>query len=85
MADNLRWNEQADAASCMSTKAVYLRYTHTNLTVTQDTDKVFIKVRPPCGRNTYVLHLIILNCVEIICHRGSLASPYIVQRAGLQI
>jgi len=56
-----------------------------NLTVTQDTDKVFIKVRPPCGRNTYVLHLIVLNCVEIICNRGSLASPYIVQRAGLQI
>jgi len=42
----------------------------TNSIVTQDTDKVFIQVRPPCGRNTYVLRLIKLNCVE---------------RAGLQI
>ena len=37
----------------------------TNLMVTQDTDKVFIQVRPPCGRNTYVLRLIVLNCVEM--------------------
>jgi len=36
----------------------------TNLMVTQDTDKVFIQVRPPCGRNTYVLRLIVLGCVE---------------------
>jgi len=58
----------------------------TNLTVTQDTDKLFIQVRPPCGRNTYVLRLVVLDCVEgIMCPRGSLASPYIVQRAGLQI
>jgi len=32
----------------------------TNLMVAQDTDKVFIQVRPPCGRNTYVLRLIVL-------------------------
>ena len=64
----------------MSTKASRqstLRYTHgtslsvddaqaTNLMVTQDTEKVFIQVRPPCGRNTYVLRLIVLDCVEII-------------------
>jgi len=56
-----------------------------NLMVTQDTDKVFIQVRPPCGRNTYVLRLVVLDCVKIISPRGSLASPYIVQRAGLQI
>jgi len=57
----------------------------TNSMVTQDTDKVFIQVRPPCGRNTYVLCLIVLNCVEMSCLGGSLASPYKVQRAGLQI
>ena len=64
----------------MSTKASRqstLGYTHgsslsvddaqaTNLMVTQDTDKVFIQVWPPCGRNTYVLRLIVLNCVERI-------------------
>jgi len=51
----------------------------TNLMVTQDTDKLFFQVRPPCGRNTYVLRLVVLICVEIImCPRGSLASPYIV-------
>ena len=38
----------------------------TNLMVTQDTDKVFIQVRPPCDRNTYVLRLIVLDCVERI-------------------
>ena len=32
----------------------------TNLMVTQDTDKVFIQVRPPCGCNTYVVCLIVL-------------------------
>jgi len=42
----------------------------TNLMVTQDTDKVFIQVRPPCGRNTYVLRLIVLLCVELNCLRG---------------
>jgi len=50
-----------------------------NLMVTQDTDKVFIQVRPLYGRNTYVLRLLVLNCVEIICPRGvpclSLYSP----------
>ena len=40
----------------------------TNLMVTQDTDKVFIQVRPPCGRNTYVLRLVVLDCIErIMC------------------
>ena len=51
----------------------------TNSMVTQDTDKVFIQVRPPCGCNTYVLRLVVLNCVEIIRPRGvpclSLYSP----------
>jgi len=52
----------------------------TNLMVMQDTDKVFIQVRPPCGRNTYVLRLIVLDCVErIMCPKGvpcpSLYSP----------
>jgi len=37
----------------------------TNSKVTQDTDKVFIQVRPPCGRNTYVPRLIVLDCVEL--------------------
>ena len=60
----------------LSTKASWqstLGYTHgsslsvdgaqaTNSMVTQDTDKVFIQVRPPCGRNTYVLRLIVLCC-----------------------
>ena len=47
--------------------------------MTQDTDKVFIQVRPPCGRNTYVLRLIVLDCVEMKLPRGvpclSLYSP----------
>ena len=53
-----------------------LRYTHgsnlsvdgaqaTNLMVTQDTDKIFIQIRPPCGRSTYVLRLVVLICVKI--------------------
>ena len=37
----------------------------TNLMVTQDTDKVFIQVRLPCGCNTYVLRLIVSDCVEL--------------------
>ena len=57
----------------------------TNSMVTQDTDKDFIQVRPPCGRNTYVLRPIVLLWVELNCLRGSLVSLYIVQRAGLQI
>jgi len=36
----------------------------TNSMVTQDTDKDFIQVRPPCWRNTYVLRLIVLDCVS---------------------
>ena len=84
----------ASGAQALSTKASQqstLGYTHgsslsvdgaqaTNLMVMQDTDKVFIQVRPPCGRNTYVLRLIVLDCIErIICLRGvpcpSLYSP----------
>ena len=38
--------------------------------VTQDTDKVFIQVRPPCGHNTYVLRLIVLLWIELNCLRG---------------
>ena len=73
----------------MSTKASRqstLGYTHgsslsvdgaqaTNTMVTQDTDKVFIQVRPLCGRNTYVLRLIILDCVEIIMYDLSSRGP----------
>jgi len=78
----------------MSTKAgrqSTLGYTHgsslsvdgaqaTNSMVTQDTDKLFVQVRPPCGRNTYVMRLVVLICVErIMCPRGvpcpSLYSP----------
>ena len=41
-----------------------------NSMVMQDMDKDFIQVQPPCGRNTYVLRLIVLiwdvsNCVEL--------------------
>ena len=51
-----------------------------NSMVTQDTGKLFIQVRPPSWRNTYVLRLIVLICVETIwCPRGvpclSLYSP----------
>ena len=66
--------------SVVSTKASRqstLGYTHgsslsvdgaqtTNSMVTQDTDKLFIQVRPPSWRNTYVLRLIVLICVERI-------------------
>ena len=40
----------------------------TNSMVTQDMDKLFIQVRPPCGRNTYVLRLVVLICVERIIY-----------------
>ena len=65
-----------------SWSAVYLGYTHgsslsvdgaqtTNSMVTQDSDKLFIQVRPPSCRNTYVLRLVVLICVErIVCPRG---------------
>ena len=47
--------------------------------VTQCMDKVFIQVRPPCGRNTYVLRLVVLDCAEMSCPRVvpflSLYSP----------
>jgi len=36
----------------------------------QDTDKDFIQVRPPYGRNTYVMRLIVLLWVELKCLRG---------------
>jgi len=58
-----------------------------NLMVTPDTDKVFIQVRPPCGRSTYVLRLIVLLWIELcrvelcmICPLGDLCpSLYILK------
>jgi len=51
----------------------------TNSLVTQDTDKDFIQVQPPCERNTYILRLIVLLCVGSNYLRGvpclSLYSP----------
>jgi len=41
-----------------------------NLMVTQDIDKVFIQVQPPCGRNTYILRLIVLLWIVLTCPRG---------------
>jgi len=38
----------------------------TNSMVMQDTDKLFIQVRPSSWRNTYVLRLVVLICVERI-------------------
>ena len=61
----------------------------TNSMVTQDIDKVFIQVRPACGRNTYVLRLIVLNCVEMsfdvydLSSRGPL--PLLIYREGTEI
>ena len=88
----LLFGDSANLDARLSTKASRqstLGYTHssslsvdraqaTNSMVTQDTDKVFIQVRPPRGHNTYVLCLIVLDCVEMNCLGGSLASPYIV-------
>jgi len=37
-----------------------------NSMVTQDTNKLFIQVQPPSWRNTYVMRLIVLICVERI-------------------
>jgi len=100
MVDEVLWimarSRMTIRVSTKASRQSTLGYTHgsslsvdgaqaTDLMVTQDTDKVFIQVRPPCGRNTYVLRLIVLDCVEIICLGGSLAPPYIVRRAGLQI
>ena len=48
----------------------------TNKMVTQDT-RGFIQVRPPRRRNTYVLRLIVLLCVnEMIFERGPLPTLY---------
>ena len=66
---------EQESVWCVSMKASRqstLGYTHgsslsvdgvqtMNSMVTQDTDKLFIQVRPPCGRNTYVLRLIVLD------------------------
>jgi len=72
-------NSQTVDESCRQST---LGYTHgsslsvdgaqaTNSMVTQDTDKLFIQVRSPCGRNTYVLRLVVLICVErIMCPNG---------------
>jgi len=59
----------------------------TNLMVTHDTDKVFIQVRPPCGRNTYVLCLIVLDCVEIIMRDLSSREPLplLIYREGTEL
>ena len=58
----------------------------TNSTVTQDTNKLFIQVQPPCGRNTYVLRLIVLICVERIMSLYDLSSrgplPLLIYREG---
>ena len=66
------------ALSTKASRQFTLGYTHgsslsvdgaqaTNLMVTQDTDKVFIQVQPPCERNTYVLRLIVLDYVNMNC------------------
>jgi len=49
----------------------------TNLMVTQDTDKDFIQVRPSCGRNTYVLCLVVLNWNELNCVELSKGVPFL--------
>ena len=68
----------------LSTKAgrqSTLGYTHgsslsVDSMVTQDTDKLFIQVRPPSWRNTYVLRLVVLICVErISCMVCPLGDP----------
>jgi len=85
--DPFRGSRLSTKASRQST----LGYTHgsslsvdgaqtTNSMVTQDTDKLFIQVRPPSWHNTYVLRLVVLIYVErIMCPRGvpcpSLYSP----------
>jgi hypothetical protein len=70
----------SDTNKILSTKAgrqSTLGYTHdsslsvdgaqtTNSMVTQDTDKLFIQVRPLRWRNTYVLRVVVLICVERI-------------------
>ena len=70
--------ELAELKEQLSTKAgrqSTLGYTHgsslsvdgaqtTNSMVTQDMDKLFIQVRPPSWRNTYVLRRVVLDCVE---------------------
>ena len=48
----------------------------TNLMVTQDTDTDFIQVRQPCGRNTYVLRLIVL-LYWIELSKGGPLPPFI--------
>jgi len=54
----------------------------TNLMVTQDTDELFIQVRPPCGRNTYVLRLIVLICVKIIMCPRRVPCPSLYSSEG---
>jgi len=55
--------------------------------VTQDSDKLFIQVRPPSWRNTYVLRLVVLICVErIVCDvssRGPL--PLLIYPEGTEL
>ena len=74
---NLFMNNKIKSLSTKAGRQSTLGYTHgsslsvdgaqtTNSMVTQDTGKLFIQVRPPSWRNTYVLRLIVLICVEII-------------------
>jgi len=57
--------------------------------VTQAKDKVFIQVRPPCGRNTYVLRRIVLDYVEINCDVYDLSSreplPLLIYPEGTEL
>ena len=55
----------------------------TNSMMTQDTDKLFIQVRPPCGHNTYVLHLVVLICVEIIIYPRGVPCPSLYSPEGM--
>ena len=88
---SLLLQNKCKALSTKASRQSTLGYTHgsslsvddaqaTNSMVTQDTDKLFIQVQPPCGRNTYVLRFVVLICVErIMWPRGvpcpSLYSP----------
>jgi hypothetical protein len=48
-------------------------------------NEVFIQVRPPWGRNTYVLRLVCIAVYNEMCFEGVPCPPYIVRGAGLHI
>jgi hypothetical protein len=48
-------------------------------------NNVFIQVRPPWGRNTYVLRLICIAVYDEMSFERVPCPPYIVRGAGLQI